>query len=111
MADGRDQLRRAFPEALQLFGQFGEDYDYEFDKDERVAIADYIDGNTFVQQGIRELDALLERFPDNDAMRAALLDLGVNWTMWDQNDDWVPFVQRVRSWLIESLADPDPRAL
>lgn len=104
----RDELREAFPEALQLFGQFGEGYDYEFDKDERVAINDFIDGRRRrIPQALSELDALLVRFPDNASMRAALKHLGVKWSMWDQNDDWVPFVRRVRGWLVDSLGDPN----
>ena len=56
-------------------------------------------------QTIAELDALLLRFPTNEAMREAVYALGVSWTFWDADENgWLAFVQRLRGWLVESLS-------
>jgi len=102
----RDTMLSEFPEASQLFGYFGQDYDHEFNKDERLAVGEYIDGQShYVGTTVGELDALLIRFPTNEAIREAVLALGVSWTMWDQDNSWLEFVQRLRGWLIEALTE------
>ena len=106
MNENREQLRVEFPEASQLLGCFGPDYDVEYNQNERAAADDFIDGHRkFLPATIAELDELLSRYPADAELRGTLLALGVTWTIWDQGNDWRPFVLRLRQWLSESLTE------
>lgn len=108
MTIDRDAICAEYPQSVDLFGCFGEDYDYEYGKDERVATDDFIDSHrNYRAATVDELDRLLSEYPSNEGIREAVKALGVRWSMWDQDNSWIAFVQRLRGWLADSLAaDP-----
>ena len=92
-----------------LMVEFGQDYTYDYGDDETLAFAAFIRGGSRnrTEGALRELIRLDAECSTEAALESALEDAGMAIYRTEGETPYRDFVGRLRTWLTESLADPE----
>lgn len=107
-----DVTSERFSELGQLFGAYlHQDYDVEHGSIEG-AIRDYRDESSTQERGeaLRQIDVLLDAFPNDDDLYAALRKLGFTFAPQRDGDTATGWLRRTRALIASPSEPPRPRA-
>lgn len=107
----RDVSSERFPELGQLFGAYlHQDYDIEHGSVED-AIRDYRDESSSQErdEALRQIDVLLDAFPNDDDLYAALRKLGFTFAPQRDGETATAWLRRARTLIAAPTQPPRPR--